>query len=609
MKIEEFVDRTVALAADAHRTDLVERLERARRRWADPAVRVLVVGEFKQGKSALVNALVTAPVCAVDVEAATTVPTVVKYGDPPTARLVLADHTPGDVGLAGALGDEPTRSRPVPLDQLAGFASERAHPDTVERVLYAEAAIPRAILDGGLEIVDTPGVGTLTSGYAGATASALPAADALLFVSDASRELTAPELAFLTTALRSCPNAACIITKTDAHVEWPRIVEIDRGHLHRAGLDLPVIPVSSRLRDLAIRHQDAELHDESGFPELVRHLREDIVGQARRLTARTVANDVLSVTDNLRAGWQPELSALEDPRRLPDVLRTLAQAQAEAQALRERSARWQIALGDGMGDLVSDLEHDVRERLRIVTRDAEAAIDADDPATMWDEFGGWLDERVNSALSESFLWAEESTRWLAQQVAEHFSASAADAMPVAQISDTTGVLERVPAMATLDMHTVRLSQKLLVGMRGSYGGVLMFGLLTGMAGMALINPISIGAGVLLGGKAYVEDRQNRLARRRADAKNVVRRRVDDIQFQVLKVMKDRLRLVQRTMRDHYTEVADQLQRSMADSIVSAKAVAKQGAAERDQRIAELKRSLATADQLAQGGRRLMGQPA
>lgn len=605
MRVEEFLDRTVALAAGATRQDLVARLEASRRRWEDPATRVLVVGEFKQGKSALVNALVTAPVCAVDVEAATTVPTVVSYGDPPSARLVLAERTPGEPELAGALGEGPTRSRPVELDRLASYASERANPDNVERVLYAEAKLPRTILEGGLEIVDTPGVGSLSNGYAGATASALPAADALLFVSDASREYTASELDFLRTALRSCPNAACIITKTDAHVDWPRIVDLNRGHLQHAGLDLPLIPVSSRLRDIAVSRQDAELHTESGFPELVRHLRADVVGRARILAARTVANDVLSVTDNLRATWQPELAALESPERLPEVLRALEEAQTEARALRERSARWQMTLSDGMSDLVSDLEHDVRERLRIVVRDAEAAIDADDPATMWEDFEPWLDERVNSALSESFLWAEESLRWLAAQVAEHFSAAAGDVMPLGKVSDTTGVLDRVPTMVQPDMHTVRLPQKILIGMRGSYGGVLMFGLLTGIAGMALINPISIGAGVLLGSKAYLEDRDARLTRRRNEAKTTVRRRVDDVQFQVLKVMKDRLRLTQRGMRDHYTEVAEQLGRSLAESITAAKAGAQQTAAERDRRIAELKKSLADADALARGGRKLM----
>lgn len=605
MRVEEFLERTVRLAASADRQDLVARLEASRRRWQDPAVRVLVVGEFKQGKSALVNALVTAPVCAVDVEAATTVPTVVGYGDPPSARLVLADRTPGEPELAGALGEGPTRSRPVELDRLAGYAGERANPDNVERILYAEARLPRTILEGGLEIVDTPGVGSLNNGYAGATASALPAADALLFVSDASREYTASELDFLRTALRSCPNAACLVTKTDAHVDWPRIVELNRGHLQRAGLDLPVLGVSSRLRDIAVRSQDAELHAESGFPELVRHLRADVVGRARVLAARSVANDVLAVTDNLRAAWQPELAALESPERLPEVLHALEEAQAEARALRERSARWQVTLSDGMSDLVSDLEHDVRERLRVVVRDAEGAIEADDPATMWEDFEPWLDERVNSALSESFLWAEESLRWLASQVAEHFSAAAGDVMPLGKVSDTTGVLDRVPAMSQPDMHTVRLPQKILIGMRGSYGGVLMFGLLTGIAGMALVNPISIGAGVLLGSKAYLEDRDARLTRRRNEAKSTVRRRVDDVQFQVLKVMKDRLRLTQRGMRDHYTEVAEQLGRSLAESINAAKAGAKQTAAERDRRVAELKKSLAEAEALAAGGRKLM----
>lgn len=605
MRVDEFLDRTAALAAGAHRQDLVARLGASRRRWEDPATRVLVVGEFKQGKSALVNALVTAPVCAVDVEAATTVPTVVSYGDPPSARLVLADRTPGEPELAGALGEGPTRSRPVELDRLAAYASERANPDNVERVLYAEAKLPRTILEGGLEIVDTPGVGSLSNGYAGATASALPAADALLFVSDASREFTASELDFLRTALRSCPNAACIITKTDAHVDWPRIVDLNRGHLQHAGLDLPLIPVSSRLRDIAISRQDTELHTESGFPELVRHLRADVVGRARVLAARTVANDVLAVTDNLRAAWQPELAALESPEQLPEVLRALEEAQAEARALRERSARWQVTLSDGMSDLLSDLEHDVRERLRIVVRDAEAAIDADDPATMWQDFEPWLDERVNSALSESFLWAEESLRWLAAQVAEHFSAAAGDVMPLGKVSDTTGVLDRVPTMVQPDMHTVRLPQQILIGMRGSYGGVLMFGLLTGIAGMALINPISIGAGVLLGSKAYMEDRDARLTRRRNEAKTTVRRRVDDVQFQVLKVMKDRLRLTQRGMRDHYTEVAEQLGRSLTESISAAKAGAQQTTAERDRRIAELKKSLADAESLTRGGRKLM----
>ena len=70
----DLLDRALAVTATADRPDLTARLEAARRRLQDPHVRVLVVGEFKQGKSQLVNALVNAPVCPVDDDVATSVP-------------------------------------------------------------------------------------------------------------------------------------------------------------------------------------------------------------------------------------------------------------------------------------------------------------------------------------------------------------------------------------------------------------------------------------------------------------------------------------------------------------------------------------------------------
>jgi ribosome biogenesis GTPase A len=66
----------VCLQATAayQRPDLAERLEVARRRLVDPLFHVLVVGEFKQGKSSLINALLGIDVCPVDDDVATAVP-------------------------------------------------------------------------------------------------------------------------------------------------------------------------------------------------------------------------------------------------------------------------------------------------------------------------------------------------------------------------------------------------------------------------------------------------------------------------------------------------------------------------------------------------------
>jgi predicted GTPase len=67
-------------ATDAYqRPDLAVRARQALQRLHNPRVRVLVVGEFKQGKSMLVNALVNAPICPIDDDISTSVPTVVRF--------------------------------------------------------------------------------------------------------------------------------------------------------------------------------------------------------------------------------------------------------------------------------------------------------------------------------------------------------------------------------------------------------------------------------------------------------------------------------------------------------------------------------------------------
>ena len=55
------VDLALSTIAPYRRPDLEARLRQTRARLLDDRIRVLVVGEFKQGKSMLVNALVGAP--------------------------------------------------------------------------------------------------------------------------------------------------------------------------------------------------------------------------------------------------------------------------------------------------------------------------------------------------------------------------------------------------------------------------------------------------------------------------------------------------------------------------------------------------------------------
>ena len=591
----DLVDLALKATTAYGRPDLGGRLLHTRKRLADPDVRVLVVGEFKQGKSQLVNALVNAPVCPVDDDIATAVPTVVKHAETTTAALV---RDPGD--------DRPMERTEVPASQLAQHVSEAGNPGNKAMLSYAEVGLPRKLLEGGLVLVDTPGVGGLGSAHGAATMSALPTADAVLLVSDAAQEYTAPELEFLQAAMALCPNVACVVTKTDLYPHWRKIMELDRGHLRNVGVDAELFPVSSTLRLIAAKNQDAELMGESGFRPLVDFLLKRVVARSDDLDRRSAGQDVLSVADQLATGMKAELAVQEDPQRMDALVRELTMAKSRADELRQRTSRWQITLNDGVADLQSDIDYDLRDRLRSIGREAEQLIDDADPAEGWDQFSQWFHQQIASAASANFVWAAERTRWLAGQVAEHFAEGADVSLPQLRFDDQ-GIAGKVDPLEQPDAEKFGVGNKLFTGMRGGYGGMLMIGMATSIAGLGLLNPLSLGAGLLFGGKTVRDERKRMLQKRRSDAKQAVRRHIDEVTFQVGKESRDMLRRTQRQLRDHFSAIAEEVSTSLAASVAAAQNAVKTTGSDRDRRVRDLKAELARVEALADRARSLVTQ--
>lgn len=582
--LTSLLDRTSEIASSAGRADLVDRLAVVRRRVVDPRFRVVVVGQLKQGKSQFVNSLLNLSVCSVGDDETTAVPTVVQHAEQASAELVLAE--PGGQ----------TRRVEVPLAELDSVTPSTPLAQGRE-VLRLEVGVPSPLLADGLVFVDTPGVGGHGNPHAAATLGLLPGADAVLVLSDASQEFTEPELAFLRQVTGLCPAVACLITKTDLYPHWRRIVEADAGHLTRAGIDVPLLPVSSLLRSHAMRLDDRSLHDESGFAALYDFLRERVVDHAAGGLRRAVSLDVHAVVEHLMLSLGSELAALRDPAKGAAAVAELQRAKAVTEELQKKTSRWQQTLADGIADLASDIDHDLRDRLRQVTREAERAVDECDPGKEWDELGEWLEQQIAQSVGDNFVWAHERALWLAEVVAEHFADAGTVELPHLDVGDLDSVLDPVAALSDLESGRIGIAQKVLVGMRGSYGGVLMFGLITTLMGMTLLNPISVGAGVLLGTKAYRDDRETRVVKRRADAKVAIRRFTDDVSFQVGKESKDRLRLIQRLLRDHFTAIAEQTLRSLGDSLRAAQEAAKVESTGRTRRAGEVEQQMAVLETL------------
>ncbi|MEU4780025.1 dynamin family protein [Micromonospora sp. NPDC023633] len=567
------------------RGDLLQVVRDKRVQLLDPALRVLVIGEPNQGKSQLINAIVNAPVCPVGDGRTTVLPTVVRHSEVASAAVV---HTPstGSGAVASAASASAERTA-VPVGQIAAAVAGTLGRRPGGGHAYVDVTLPRALLGAGLVLVDTAGSDEVATIGGGTPVAAVHRADAVLLVSDSTRELSVAEINMLLHVARSHPNVVVVQTKIDLVPDWRAVAERNRRHLVEAGVPAALIPVSSALRLRAAATDDRGLNTESGFPVLIARLQRDLTGKADVLARASVALTARTVVEQLAAPLRAELESQEAEQQSGPISRLHA-AQREVDELRRCSTRWQNTLIDEVADLLSDIEYDLRDRTRQILRMVDEAFDTADPLVAWDTFQEWLEQSLVEAAEANHEWLIQRCDWTARRVAANFARYGYDVLPPWSLSVPEDLGDRLPEIERPNIDRFTASQKVITGMKGSYGGLLMFGLAMTLAGMPMINPVSIGAGALFGGKSIRDEGKQMLRRRQSTVKTAIQRHVDDFFVRMNKDCRDTTRQVQRILRDHFTALTEELQEAIVQSFRTAKQAADTDAAVREQRQREIR---------------------
>ncbi|RZS43540.1 dynamin family protein [Herbihabitans rhizosphaerae] len=577
------LDSVVRACTALDRPDLAGQLVARREALLDPAVRVLVVGDPGQGKSALVNALVDAPVCAVGDGVTTAMATFVRYAPTPTAT-VLSLPTPRRELT-------PLDAAPLSVEQVRAKATQPAATGT-----RAQIGLPRDLLAAGLVLIDCPADPANTTAL-------LPEADAVLLICDATRELSPGQLAML--ERMAARPVAVVLTKIDIAPRWRDALADTQGRIAGAGLRAPVIPVSASLRLTAVRAGDQRLHEESGVSDLELFLGE-IARQRDQLAARSTSALTTDVVHTLIGGIRAEQARRADPLSGPEHSRWQATQERLVQ-LQRMAARWPIVLADDVADLQSDVEFDVRDRTRAIVREIDTYFDSADPRGDWDAFEDWLRDTLDEVAETNFTWQIERFAWLADKIARQLSLDDAGDLAEAMEQELS---HRIGELAPPRTEKFGPFQKLFSGLRGSYGGLLMFGLATTFAGMPLVNPISVSAGAVFGARTVYEESGTRKTRRQATAKQVAQRYVDDFFLAYSKESRDAARAAHRLVRDHFSAVAERLQHAATTAAEQARQELVARTTQRQRKQAEMDALLgqltALAEQLGEPARAVQG---
>ncbi len=579
------VAESVAAIAEAHdRDDLAERMRQRIERLDSRRVRVLIAGDFKQGKSTLVNALVDHEICPAHPDFATSVPTAIQHGEQPAAVIYR------DVDA-----DEP-EVQGIAVDDVGLWVSETEGADPErDRVRSCEVALPVEWLSSGIEIVDMPGYGGLDATAGARIVAELREANAVLFVSDASQELTAPELAFLETAVRHCGNVTCVLSKIDAYVDWRLIRDIDTGHLQRAGLDVPIVPVSALLHLTATRRSRPEFDAESGIEELIRLVSQRIVADVEHAEVAESAADIESTLAQLRGVVLAELGAL-DPERQAGIVAELQATLRNVDDLRHDSAAWHRFLRDSTDDLRVSTLDEFELAIRDIASEADSVIGANDPTVIWDEFQAWLRARATRTVSELYTHLSDEVVALEHRLVEQLVITEDDVLQIG-----TGLSSPFVGALRLDVFEDRqVADKATdVAISGSWSAAEpLLGIGGFIPGLGPVSLAVAGVAALVFGRRALRERKARaIEGRREQARAHLTDYVGEVQRLVTKSVDRYTNQLYRTMRDSVLRRADELERSISDALRRANAAGSIGTADRARKMSDLGAELAVADGL------------
>lgn len=174
-------------------------LAAARARVAEERFNLVVLGEFKRGKSTLINALLGRDLLPTAVVPLTSAVTALRAGE--RDRLLVYR------------GDGTEQERPVA--ELADYVTEAGNPGNRWGVELVRIELAHELLEGGLELVDTPGVGSIHAHNTEAARNFLPRVDAAVCVLDAGQPLSQAERELFAEAADRVPRLLVVVNKID----------------------------------------------------------------------------------------------------------------------------------------------------------------------------------------------------------------------------------------------------------------------------------------------------------------------------------------------------------------------------------------------------------
>ncbi|GBE08757.1 bacterial dynamin-like protein [bacterium BMS3Bbin11] len=275
-------------------------IQMLRQRFESNVFNLVVMGEFKRGKSSVINALIGEDVLPVGVVPLTAIATILEYGKAPTVQILFQDGT----------------EKQADVKALWDFATEKGNPDNEKGVSEVHVSWPSPWLKSGVRLIDTPGIGSVHQQNSDVAYGLLPRADAVLLVLSVDQPIGQVEYDFLKQVrdyagrIFFLLNKSDLLTATDLAESQAFTSQVITEAM---GFPATLFPFSARLALEGRKKDSAGQLSKSGFLVFTEALKLFLAEDKGNALVASLAKGLLRLLSQTRFSAELTLSSLTVP--------------------------------------------------------------------------------------------------------------------------------------------------------------------------------------------------------------------------------------------------------------------------------------------------------
>ncbi len=317
---------------------------------------LVVLGQFKRGKTTLINALLGAEILPTAVVPLTSIATIIIYGETLDIKVYFNDG----------------RVTTIEPGNLHKYVTEKGNPKNEKDVQEVVITYPSPYLKDGVRLIDTPGVGSVYEHNTDVAYQYLPKSDAALFLLSVDQPLSKAELDFLKDVREYSNRIFFLLSKADyfSEPDLREAIEFSVNVLREPmGTEVRIFPISGKLALEGKISGDETILNKSRLPQFSQVLNNFLMEEKGKVLILSVVSNLLRLLSQTRFTLELEMKSLLTP--VEELKEKIAIFEKKEKEVLEEKGDFDLLLDAEVKKIVNNV---LQEDLRLFRQDLISKI-------------------------------------------------------------------------------------------------------------------------------------------------------------------------------------------------------------------------------------------